>query len=52
MKKDVSNDELNKTMNLSFKIFRLTHDGPEEFDFVEWASDLNRNHPIAKDYQN
>lgn len=34
-----------------YKIFRLLPDGiSEEIDFIEWASNLNNRHPIAKAY--
>ncbi len=34
-----------------YKIFRLTADGgSEEVDFVEWASKLNNQHPIARQF--
>ncbi len=35
-----------------YKIFKLQPEGDQvEIDFVEWASNLNNRHPIAKAYQ-
>ena len=41
-------DDLMRTNSNQYKVFKLGPEGPEEINFVEWASDLNRNHPIAK----
>lgn len=29
----------------------MTTDGPVQLDFVNWASDKSRSHPIAKNFQ-
>jgi hypothetical protein len=50
MKEDLTNENMKTFLASQYKVFRLTKDGTEEMDFIEWASDLNRNHPIAKDY--
>eukprot|EP00347_Sterkiella_histriomuscorum_P018595 403344913 len=44
-------DDLLRSNSSQYKVFKLGPEGPEEINFVEWASDLNRNHPIAKQYQ-
>jgi hypothetical protein len=52
MKKQLSKENLQEQLTSQYKVFRLTKDGSEEMDFVEWASNETRNHPIAKAYQN
>ena len=43
-------EDMFMSSGVQYRVFRLTREGPEELNFVEWASDLNRNHPIAKLY--
>jgi hypothetical protein len=46
-----NSDKLQNQIIKDYKIFRLLPGGPsEEIDFVEWASNLNNRHPIAKEY--
>jgi hypothetical protein len=46
-----NSENLQNMIIREYKIFRLLPDGiSEEIDFVEWASNLNNRHPIAKAY--
>jgi hypothetical protein len=48
-----NSENLQNMIIREYKIFRLLPDGvSEEINFVEWASNLNNRHPIAKAYQN
>ena len=48
---DITNEKKLETLTGQYKVFRLIPEGQEQLDFVEWASDLTRNHPIAQAYQ-
>lgn len=52
MNADLSRDNLSQILVNQYKVFKLLPQGQQEIDFVEWASDIKRNHPIAKQYQN
>ena len=47
-----NSENLQNQIIKDYKIFRLLPGcQPEEIDFVEWASNLNNRHSIAKAYQ-
>jgi hypothetical protein len=49
---EINTETLTQVITKEYKIYKLMPEGgSQEIDFVEWASNLNNKHPIAKAYQ-